>query len=858
MSKKKPIRVLIAEDDYLVEKAIAHTLKGIGYEPVGSATNGKEAVEMTCSFQPDVVLMDIRMPVMDGIEATRKIQEICPTPVVVLTAHLTDELVTKASEMGVSAYLLKPPDPDEIERAIIIAIARHGDLMEQRRLNNELKEEISLREKTEKKLKVSERSYRTLTENLPGIVYRILLREKNNMLFFNEMVEQMTGYKSDELRGGEICSIESLMLPEDREQVVSIVKQAIKNIQPFDLEYRICRKDKEIRNFIGRGKIIPGYDNKPEYIDGVIFDITEQKQAEEKYINQLKNLLNIGTNMRMELKLESLFQNICNLIVKSLGWQQVILSLRDYDTGTSRPVAMAGYDEKIVKDTLSRSSVPIGELSKYLRDEFKISNSYYTDHTNWEKLKKYPTALVVTHVKDLKPGEWHEHDLLLIPIQGKKDILGFLSPDNPVDGKRPTEETVQALEIFADQAAVAIENARLYDELQSSEKFQFSLYKISEAANTSKNLGQLFKIIHKVVEELIPARNLYIALYDSVKNVINFPYFVDEKDERPEPQKFGKKGVTEYVLKTGKPLLATLENLNALEKRGEVKLVGAKPVDWLGTPLKIKGKAIGVIAIQSYDKKVRLIKKNKDILVFVSEQIAMAVERVRTSGEIKQSREQLRSLVARIQSMREEEKIRMTYGIREDFSQILSVLKMDLSWLDKKFLTEQKAEHEKITTMIDLLDKTRKEVQKTSEELRSSQLDFLGLDAAIKWNIEEFQKRTGIISRFVYNIGEIGLSKNMSVALYRIYEELINNIEKHSKAKNVTVNFSFKNEKLNMKVTDDGIGMRVDSLYNEESLVLVDIKERLRLFNGEVEVKSTKGKGTTVIVSISINEVKEK
>ena len=847
MSNKKPIRVLVAEDDYLVEKAITHILKGIGYESIGSASNGKEAIEKTHSLRPDVILMDIRMPVIDGIEATRKIQETCPIPTVVLTAHLTDELVTKASEMGVSAYLLKPPDPDEIERAIIIAIARHGDLMEQRRLNNELKEEISLREKTEKKLQRLSKDREEIFQSLGNAT--IILDPKFNIMDVNRAIMAATGKSKNELLGRKCYEI---MHDTKRPPEGCPVEQLITpgNYIPVESEMQV----------LGGTYIV--FDtpvlNEAGYLEKIIHsitDITDRKQAEEKYINQLKNLINIGTNMRMELKLESLFQNICNLIVKSLGWQQVILSLRDYNKRTSRPVAMAGYDEKTVKDILSRPSVPIEELRKFLRDEFKISNSYYIDHTNWEKLKKYPAALVVIPVKDLKPGGWHEHDLLLIPIQGKKDILGFLSPDNPVDGKRPTEETVQALEIFADQAAVAIENARLYDELQSSEKIQFSLYKISEAANTSGNLEQLFEIIHKVVEELIPARNLYIALYDSVKNVINFPYFVDEKDEKPEPQKFGKKGVTEYVLRTGKPLLATLNDLNALEKKGEVKLVGAKPVDWLGTPLKIKGKAIGVIAIQSYDKKVRLIKKNKDILVFVSEQIAMAVERVRTSGEIKQSREQLRSLVARIQSMREEEKIRMTYGIREDTSQVLSALKIDLSWLDKKLSGKQKEEHEKIKSMKDLIDKTGMMIMKISEELRSSQLDFLGLDAAIKWNIEEYQKRTGIKCMFDYKIGEVELSKNISVALYRIFEELIKNIEKHAKAQNISISFVLNNGKLEMEVRDDGIGISNDKIEEEDSLGLIDIKERVRLFNGEVNVRSTKGKGMIVIVSIPIEEV---
>jgi len=138
MKKKEIIRVLIAEDDYLVSETIKRTLKDIGYELAGKASDGLEAVEMACSLKPDVVLMDIKMPEINGLEATSRIQERCPVPVVVLTAHESQDFVDKASEAGVAAYLTKPPKPAEIERAVTISISRHKDLMELRRLNKEI------------------------------------------------------------------------------------------------------------------------------------------------------------------------------------------------------------------------------------------------------------------------------------------------------------------------------------------------------------------------------------------------------------------------------------------------------------------------------------------------------------------------------------------------------------------------------------------------------------------------------------------------------------------------------------------------------------------------------------------------
>jgi len=152
MIESKKVRVLIAEDDYLVSREISNTLDKIGYENIGTATNGKIAVEMACSQKPDVVLMDIKMPKLNGFEATKEIQDRCKIPVVILTAFESEEFIEKTKKMGIYAYILKPPVPNEIKRNICIALARHNDLMECNRLNEALQHEITNRKKADKKL----------------------------------------------------------------------------------------------------------------------------------------------------------------------------------------------------------------------------------------------------------------------------------------------------------------------------------------------------------------------------------------------------------------------------------------------------------------------------------------------------------------------------------------------------------------------------------------------------------------------------------------------------------------------------------------------------------------------------------
>jgi two-component system, sensor histidine kinase and response regulator len=132
-------RVLIVEDDFLVSEMIRGLLEDeLGYQVVGEAENGREALELNQTLQPDVILMDIQMPDMNGLEAATQITAHNPTPIVVLTAYETPELVEEASKSGVGAYLIKPPNSQEIERAITIALARFQDLQQLRHLNTQL------------------------------------------------------------------------------------------------------------------------------------------------------------------------------------------------------------------------------------------------------------------------------------------------------------------------------------------------------------------------------------------------------------------------------------------------------------------------------------------------------------------------------------------------------------------------------------------------------------------------------------------------------------------------------------------------------------------------------------------------
>lgn len=135
------IKVLIVEDDFLISDEISRIIKKLGHQVMGTASNGAKAIEMIKGLKPDVIIMDIKMPKMNGLEVARKItDENGSAAIIILTAHESHDLVEEASKSGVAAYLTKPPKAEEIERAIYIALARHRDLRESQRLIKELEE----------------------------------------------------------------------------------------------------------------------------------------------------------------------------------------------------------------------------------------------------------------------------------------------------------------------------------------------------------------------------------------------------------------------------------------------------------------------------------------------------------------------------------------------------------------------------------------------------------------------------------------------------------------------------------------------------------------------------------------------
>ncbi len=218
-------------------------------------------------------------------------------------------------------------------------------------------------------------------------------------------------------------------------------------------------------------------------------------------------------------------------------------------------------------------------------------------------------------------GESHprKYEFPIITKSGEERWLGFLATTVEFGGK-----------------AAILGSAEDITERRWAEQLQSALYRISEQAAAAEDLPQFFASLHGIVGELMPSQNFYISLYDDVTDTLSFPYFVDEEDTTPTRKQLGK-GLTEYVLHTGEPLLASPEVFDALVREGKVEGIGAPSVDWLGVPLKSGLATIGALVVQSYTSNVRFNEKHKDILTFVSHNIATAIERKRSAEALRRS-----------------------------------------------------------------------------------------------------------------------------------------------------------------------------------------------------------------------------
>ncbi len=227
-------------------------------------------------------------------------------------------------------------------------------------------------------------------------------------------------------------------------------------------------------------------------------------------------------------------------------------------------------------------------------------------------------------------------------------------------------------------------------------------------------------------------------------------------------------------------------------------------------------------------------------------------ERRKTEVELRGSLERLRNLSAHLRSVREEERTAIAREIHDELGQALATLLLDVLLVEEGLHDDQLLLSEKVISMAQLVEDVIKTVHRISCDLRPTMLDDLGLAEAMEWRAKDFERRTGIPCEIAISIDTKLVAREVSTAIYRIFQETLTNVLRHSKATRVEASLVEKNRSVQLVIRDNGRGMTREQINNPLSIGLAGMRERAELLGGRARIFGSSSKGTMVAVKIPL------
>lgn len=467
----------------------------------------------------------------------------------------------------------------------------------------------------------------------------------------------------------------------------------------------------------------------------------------------------------------------------------------------------------------------------------------------------------------------------------------FEGMDVDRSGRRiPIEISVGRVELPSGEFYISV--LRDITERKQTQTLQEAVYRIAAAAETTRSLEDLYPQIHQIIASVMPAENFYITLYDETQNLLRFPYFKDAEDEPFVGGIQPAKGLTAYVLRTGKSLLCTQAVHDELERRGEVKLLGVASAIWLGVPLVVEGKTIGAMVVQHYSDPKAYGEREQHMLEFVSTQVAIAINRMQAEEEIRQLNASLEKRVEeRTRELRQaqdkivrQEKLAMlgqlAGGVGHELRNPLGIISNAIYFL--KFV--QPDAEEKVKQYHAMIEQ---EVR-NSEKIINDLLDFARLDSTDREPVavRELVQRTLARSPIPE---AIKTTLNLPESLPKVFvdiqqmEQVLGNLTVNAcqamvsprgttpldltigavKRGELTISAQVKNEMVAIAVKDTGAGISPENigkifepLFTTKAkgigLGLAVSRKLAEANGGQIEVKSELGKGSTFTLFLPV------
>ncbi len=404
-----------------------------------------------------------------------------------------------------------------------------------------------------------------------------------------------------------------------------------------------------------------------------------------------------------------------------------------------------------------------------------------------------------------------------------------------------------------------------------AENIREALFRISETVFSDSNLYDICLQLHEVVSKLMLAKNFYIALVDDKKNMLSFPYFVDQFSDKQAYKVMGK-GLIEYAIQLGEPLLVNSAKDLQLRKSGEVSLADSPIAIWLGVPLKVSGKTIGIIVVQDYENENAYNEEEVRILTFVADQISRVIDSRNKTEKMKQYAEELKIL----DDKKDKFLSIISHDLRGPLSGLLSFSELLLenyslkSEKDKEFFVENV--HSSVKNLIALVENLLIWARLQSNDIQIDRTKFK-VSKVIKsvfdtLKLVAMHKKINLELDCLENI-ELNADSNMIETVIR---NLVSNSLKFTNEEGtIAIQVSESENYVIITIKDNGIGMsdelaanlfRIDKTTSREGthkekgtgLGLKICKEFIEKNDGSISIKSENKIGTTVTLKLkSVN-----
>ncbi|MEI7769605.1 MAG: GAF domain-containing protein [Chloroflexales bacterium] len=361
----------------------------------------------------------------------------------------------------------------------------------------------------------------------------------------------------------------------------------------------------------------------------------------QRRASMLNDVLEIGQALRADRSLENLLEQVGYSVADSANFRTVVFCLADPDNAhVLRPVAAAGIPLNELHQ-MGEHPLPEALATRYLDSRFRIGRSYFVPAEEAVALERGFTTSVFryTSFDDVRlPDEWQRDDRLCVPLYSAEgNMLGLMIAGDPQDRQRPTARSVEPLEIFADQSAIAIENYYLLGDARARAEQMAALFQVGSAATSTTDLDTLLeRVYHEIVSYLGTPSFFYVARYEPEHQQLRFEQFLRQGEIMPRNHKatVPKSGLSGIIIDSGKPLL-----VNDMQAEPAMAAIGfplAENSDevrsWLGLPLISQGRVIGVLSVQDFAPNA-FSERAQQFLSALASQLAIALENARLFSE---------------------------------------------------------------------------------------------------------------------------------------------------------------------------------------------------------------------------------